>query len=386
MSFTTALHAPRIFDGEIWHDDKVVLIEDGKVTGLTDVTPVSTDVEVTELETGCLVPGFVDLQVNGGGGVLLNNDPSVAGIRTICAAHAKFGTTALLPTLITDTDKVRNAAIAAGIAAAKHGVPGFAGLHLEGPHLSQARKGAHDPALIRPMTNADVEILIAARQSLPALVVTVAAESVSPEQVRALVAGGVRVSIGHCDAGLDEVQALADAGATMVTHLFNAMSQMTGREPGMVGAALTVGGLSASLICDGYHVHPDAVSSAMRAKAGPGHIFLISDAMATVGTDMKAFTLNGRKIWRAEGKLTLDDGTLAGADLELATAVRILHKQVGVDLAEALRMAALYPTQLIGALDMGRIAPGCRANFVWLDAALMPQQTWISGKCVAVAA
>jgi N-acetylglucosamine-6-phosphate deacetylase len=297
-----------------------------------------------------------------------------------------FGVTSILPTLITDTDEVRNATIAAGIEAAKADVPGFAGLHLEGPHLSLARKGAHDAALVRPMTDKDVATLVAARRGLPALMTTLAPESATPEQVSALTKEGVKVSIGHSDAGIDEVLKFVRAGASMVTHLFNAQSQMTGREPGVVGAALSSGDLNAGLIADGYHVHPASIGAAIRAKAGPGRVFLISDAMSTVGTDVTELVLNGRKVTRADGRLTLEDGTLAGADLELATAVRVLHQKVGIDLDEALRMASLYPSQAIGLADRGQLVAGVRADFAWFGADLQSKGVWINGVAVDDAA
>lgn len=380
MSTPSAITASRIFDGKIWHEDAALVLDDAEVARIMPRADLPAAMAVEQLADGFLVPGFVDLQVNGGGGVLLNNDLTVSGIHTICAAHAKYGTTALLPTLITDTPEVTDAAIAAGIEAAKAGVPGFAGLHLEGPHLSIARKGAHDPALIRPMTDADSDRLIAARAQLPALMTTVAAESVTPAQVRALVDAGIKVSIGHCDAGYDDVRALADAGATMITHLFNAMSQFTGREPGMVGAALNTGSLNVGLIADGFHVHPEAMALAIRAKQGPGRIFLVTDAMSSIGTDMTEFMLNGRRILRAGGKLTLEDGTLAGADLDMATAIRVLHTKVGIDLDETLRMATLYPAETIGRTGAGILAPQSRADFVWLSEGLEARRTWIAGQ------
>lgn len=379
MSQVKAFVAPRIFDGEDWQQNAALVIEDDKVRGVVELNALTADMDVEEFESGFLAPGLVDLQVNGGGGVLLNNDPSVEGVRTICAAHARFGTTSLLPTLITDTLDIRAIAIAAGIEAAEQKVPGFAGLHLEGPHLSTARKGAHDPVLIRPMDDEDVAILVAAVAKLPTLMTTVAAESVTPDQVRALTAAGIKVSIGHCDAEIEPVLELVAAGASMITHLFNAMSQMTGRAPGMVGAALSSGALSVGLIADGHHVHPTVMDLALRAKRGPGRIFLISDAMSCVGTDVSELMLNGRKVKRENGKLTLEDGTLAGADLDLATAVSVIQQQAGVALGEALRMAALYPAKTIGFEGGGLLRAESPADFVLFSEGMQAQKVWISG-------
>jgi N-acetylglucosamine-6-phosphate deacetylase len=383
MSTPLALAGARIFDGERWHDDAALLVGDGLVEGIVARGDVPADTETRDLKGGIVAPGFVDLQVNGGGGVMLNDHPDVATIRTICAAHAPFGTTALLPTLITDTPETTAAAIEAGEKAAAENVPGFLGLHLEGPHLSLARKGAHDPRLIRPMTPADQAALIEARKALPVLLTTVAPESVDPQQVAALARAGVVVSLGHSDTGHATARAYAAAGAGVVTHLFNAMSQIGNREPGLAGAAVDLGGLHAGLIADGIHVDPATIGIALRAKQGPGRIFLVTDAMATIGTDMTSFTLNGRTIHREDGSLRLADGTLAGADLDMILAVRFMHRVIGLDLAEALRMASLYPAEAAGqAHRLGRLVNGFAANVVALSDALDVKGVWIDGRQV----
>ena len=380
MSDLRAILGARIFDGQDWHDDAALLIEFGQVSAIVRAADVPAHAEAIRLDGGIIAPGFIDLQVNGGGGVLLNNAPTVDSIRTICAAHAQFGTTALLPTLITDTVAVNEAAIAAGVAALAQGIPGFIGLHLEGPHLSVARKGTHDPALIRPMDAADLARLVAAKSKIPNLLVTVAAETVTPEQIRALSDAGIIVSLGHSDAGYAEASAAFAAGASMATHLFNAMSQLGNREPGVVGAALFNGHVHTGLIADGIHVHPAAIQLALRAKAGPGHIFLVTDAMSQTGTDLTSLTLNGREITRADGALRLADGTLAGADLDMIDAVTFMHRDIGLSLDEALRMASLYPAEAMGiAADYGNLAPGAVASFVHLDESLTVQSTWIAG-------
>ncbi|MHA6731126.1 N-acetylglucosamine-6-phosphate deacetylase [Devosia sp. A369] len=380
MSDLSAILGARIFDGHRWHDDAALLVEFGHVSGIVRSDAVPANAVVTRLDGGSVVPGFVDLQVNGGGGVLFNNAPSVESIRTICAAHAQFGTTALLPTLITDTVAVNVAAMAAGKAAAEQGVPGFIGLHLEGPHLSLARKGTHDPALIRPMDEADLARLIAARADLPNLIVTVAAETVTPEQIRALADAGIIVSIGHSDADAATAGAAVAAGASMATHLFNAMSQLGNREPGVVGAVLTGDTVWAGLIADGIHVHPAAIEIALRAKSGTGRIFLVTDAMSQTGTDLKSLTLNGRTITRADGALRLADGTLAGADLDMIDAVEFMHSRIGLPFEEALRMASLYPAQAMGIEDQfGHLQPGAIASFAHLSDDRQMRATWIAG-------
>ena len=375
----TAYTGARIFDGELWWERSALVVNGDRVEGII-AADSPTDAQRVALGGGILAPGFIDLQVNGGGGVQFNLTPDVPSIATICKTYARFGTTACLPTLITDTRQNTALAVAAGISAVEQGVPGFLGLHLEGPHLSVARKGAHDPALIRPMDEGDLVALLAARQRLPNLLTTVAAETVTPNQITRLTEGGVIVSIGHSNATYVAVKAAAEAGASMVTHLFNAQSQIGNREPGVVGAALDLGGLWAGLIADGIHVDAATIGIALRAKRGPGRVFLVTDAMSPTGTDTASFELTGRMVYRKDGALRLADGTLAGADLTMIDAVAYVHKTLGLPLEEALRMASRYPAEAIGIDgERGTLAPSKRADFVHLGDDLEMRRTVIGG-------
>ena len=367
MSDCTIYQGGRIFDGTRLHQAKALVVEDGCIAGLMP----ETDAHVApgqrvDLGGDILCPGFVDLQVNGGDGVMFNDAPGIDVLRRMAMAHRRLGATTILPTLITDTPAQTAAAIAATEAAIAAGVPGIGGLHLEGPHLAVTRKGAHDPSLIRPMGPDDLARLCDAATRLPTLLVTLAPESVTPDQVAALVKAGVVVSLGHTDADFDTCMAHVRAGATGVTHLFNAMSQMGSRAPGLVGAALDSGALWAGLIADGVHVHPATMGAAMAGKRGAGRIFLVSDAMAPAGTDMTEFHLNGRPIHRADGRLQLADGTLAGADLDLTTAIGTLVHRVGVGLETALAMATSLPARFadmpwtVGHLAQGACVPMLR--------------------------
>ena len=386
MTALTALTGARIFDGDLWHEDSALLIADGKVAAIAPLRDVPSDARAVPMDGLSLVPGFIDLQVNGGGGVLLNEQPDVEGIRTICAAHARFGTTGLLPTLITDTVEVTTRTIAAGLAARQAQVPGFLGLHLEGPHLSVARKGAHDPNLIRPMEDADLARTVEARKGLDALLMTLAPENATSDQIAALHAAGVTVSLGHSDCSYRTAAAAVSAGASMMTHLFNAMSPLGHREPGMVGAALDLGHVNAGLIADGFHVDPASIGVALRAKRGPGRIFLVTDAMSTIGTAMTRFFLIGREIFREGGRLTLADGTLAGADIDMASCIRFMRDHAGIDLEEALRMASLYPAEAIGMTGRkGRLTHGHDADFAVIDGDVNVVSTWIAGTPVFAA-
>jgi N-acetylglucosamine-6-phosphate deacetylase len=378
----TAITGARIFDGATWHDRSALVVNDGIVEGLI-AADSPTDAIRVPADGALLVPGFVDLQVNGGGGALLNLTPTLDAIRTICTNYAKFGTTALLPTLITDTPEKNVAIFAAGAEAATRNVPGFLGLHIEGPHLAVSRKGAHDPKLIRPMEEADLQRFLDARRKLPNLLVTVAVEAADPTQISRLAEAGIVVSLGHTDGRYAQVQAAVEAGATMVTHLFNAQSQIGNREPGVVGAALDLGALSAGLIADGIHVHPASIGIALRAKRGPGQIFLVTDAMSPTGTDWTEFELTGQTVYRKDGALRLADGNLAGADLTMIDAIKYVHRTIGVPLEETLRMASLYPAQALGvATTHGHLTRGARADFAILTDDLDVQSTWIGGEKV----
>ena len=373
-----ALCGARVFTGEHFLDGHTVLVDGARVLDVRPTADVPTGCPRHDLSGGTLAPGFIDAQVNGGGGVLFNEARTAEGVAAIAAAHARHGTTGLLPTFITDRGDRRAEAVAAVREAVAAGTPGILGIHLEGPFLAPARKGAHDPGLIRPMTDADVDALLGT--GLRTVLLTVAAEAVSPQQIRRLSEGGVIVSLGHSEASYEAAAAAADAGARGVTHLFNAMSQLGHRAPGLVGAALDHGGLWAGLIADGHHVHPAALRVALRAKQGPARLFLVSDAMPPAGSDGDTFTLNGRTVTRRCGRLTLADGTLAGSDLTVDRAVRFAVEHLSQPLAEALRMASLYPAQFLR-LDAarGRIATGFTADLVLLDTDLSVRAVWIAG-------
>ncbi|SEK28620.1 N-acetylglucosamine-6-phosphate deacetylase [Pacificibacter marinus] len=376
MTSTSAFHAARIFDGTTWHTNAALLVAQGRVAGIVPATDAPKGTQVA----GAIVPGLVDLQVNGGGGVLFNNDLSTDAIGAICTAHAQFGTTAVMVTLITDTAQSTVTAINAGHAALN--TPGFLGLHLEGPHLDLARKGTHDPALIRQMDACDLAVLVSAAQGVDHLICTVAPESVTTHQVAALARAGITVSLGHTGCDHATARAYADAGATMVTHLFNAMGQMEHRTPNLVGAALDDGRLWAGLIADGFHVADAPMRVALRGKAGLAGMFLVSDAMSTIGSDLTEFTLNGRQIFRAGGRLTLADGTLAGADIALIDAVRYVHQSLMLPLGEALNLAALAPARAMGITDRGHLEKGAHADFVSLTPEITAASTWIGGRKV----
>lgn len=376
----TAFRGAEIFDGTKLCTGQALLVQDGIVSAIAPTDAIPEGYSVRDLSGGFLTPGFVDLQVNGGGGVTFNDAPAVGTLSLIAAAHGRLGTTSFLPTLITDTADHTKAAVDAVRDAIQKGVPGICGLHLEGPHLSKDRKGAHDPALIRSMSDADLDLLLAAANSLPSLMVTLAPESVKSGQIRALRDAGAVVSLGHSQASHDAVVRAVAEGATCTTHLFNAMSQISSREPGLVGATLALGDLNAGLIADAIHVHPENIRLALRSKTGPGELFLVTDAMAPAGTSMTEFTLNGRRVCRQNGRLTLADGTLAGADLDMAGALNVMTAQADQPLADALRMSCAAPARVLGRYgELGALTPGATANFVHLTPTLAVGGVWVNG-------
>lgn len=344
-----------IHDGVRLHRGKALVVDDTHVS-IIALAGRPRDADVIALENGIIAPGFVDLQVNGGGGLMFNDAQTVAALKQIAHAHRRLGTAAFLPTLISDTPKRVQAAIEAVEAAIAKEVPGIVGLHLEGPHLAPSRKGAHDAQHLRMMKAADLALLVEAAARLPNLMVTVAPEMVTLAQIRALAQAGVIVSLGHSDADYDTAMAAFEAGACCVTHLYNAMSQMTSRAPGLVGAALAREDVFAGLIADGVHVHPAMMQLVLAQKA---RMFVVTDAMAVAGSDKSAFALNGRQVQRADGRLTLEDGTLAGADLTLPRAVQVLVQNCGQDIETAIARATSLPAQLLNVRgDLGGLNAG----------------------------
>ena len=375
---TIALVNGRVLTDGGFRDNVTVLVTGDRIAGVVPLGDgLPEDVPVHDLRGAALLPGFVDCQVNGGGGVLFNDAPTVDSLRTIAAAHRRFGTTGLLPTLISDDVERMRAALGAVRDAIEQGVPGVLGIHLEGPYLAPARKGAHDEAMFRVPDEDDIAMLSA--PGAGCTVLTLAPERVPADVLRALAARGVILCAGHSAATYEQARAGLAAGVRGFTHLYNAMSPLQGREPGVVGAALEDRDSWCGIIVDGHHVHPGSVRVALAAKPR-GKVFLVTDAMPPVGAAHPDFALYGETITAIDGVCRNAAGALAGSALDMATAVRNCVQQVGVPLEEAARMASTYPAQFLGLADtLGRIEPGYRADLVALDAELQVQSTWIGG-------
>ncbi|NYD91335.1 N-acetylglucosamine-6-phosphate deacetylase [Sphingomonas melonis] len=361
----------------VWRGAEIVVSGDR----IASIRPLDGEArDAVDLDGGWLMPGFIDTQVNGGGGVLFNDETNVDGVRAIAEAHARYGTTALLPTLISDTpDRIALALDAVDDAIAA-GVPGVVGVHIEGPWLNVARKGIHDPTRFRLLDAEMVALLTRPRRGK--VIVTLAPELAHIDDIAALSAAGVRVSAGHTEVGYDGALAAFDAGLSGITHLFNAMPAMVQRTPGLVGAALDDPRPWCGLIVDGVHVAPAVLRIALRAR-GIERMMLVTDAMSSVGAEVKDFVLQGRQIRVRDGICSYEDGTLAGSDLDMAAAVANAMGMLGLGPAVAARLAAANPAAFLGLeAERGTLAVGLRADWVQLTAAMAPVATTIGGRQV----
>ena len=371
-----ALAGARLFTGHEMLDGRVLVIDGTTIRDIAAEIPAGArriDLPADHL----LAPGFIDLQVNGGGGVLFNDTPDVATIRAIGATHRRFGTTGFLPTFISDRADKLPLALAAARAAMAADVPGVLGVHVEGPFISTAKRGVHAAAVLRALSEAEFELLAAPQGGTTLL--TVAPEIVPPPMIARLAAAGVRVFLGHSDADEATVRAALAAGACGFTHLYNAMSALGSRAPGMVGAALADRRSWCGLIVDGHHVHPTSLKVALAAKPR-GKCLLVTDAMPPVGAADPAFVLYGETLTVKDGRVVTADGTLAGAALDMAAALRNTVAMLDVPLDEALRMASAYPADALAQGNrLGRLLPGYRADIVALGPDLAVRRSWIGG-------
>ncbi|WP_027833716.1 N-acetylglucosamine-6-phosphate deacetylase [Maritalea myrionectae] len=371
-----------VFDGERFLENQSVEIANGKISRLmsaAETQSIADEGQIIDLQGQILAPGFVDVQVNGGGGVMFNDQRTVEGLTEIVRGHRQFGSTTLMPTLITDSFDVMREAADAISAAINANVPGIRGVHFEGPYLSLKRRGVHAPEFLRDVDDEAVGLFT--RGDLGEVIVTVAPECVPNEFVATLSEKGVHVCAGHSAATYEQIGEALKVGLRGFTHLFNAMPPLANREPSVVGAGLDDAESWCGLIVDGYHLHFASARIVVRAKP-QGKIMLVTDAMATVGAEEKHFNLYGDTIHAVDGRCALDDGTLAGSDLDMMRAVELTHKELGLELGEALRMASLYPAQFLRLDDkIGRIAPDYDADLVAFDKDSMKvTQTWIKGE------
>jgi N-acetylglucosamine-6-phosphate deacetylase len=376
MSAARAVAADHVFDGTAVHRDMAIVIESTSVAALVPRADLPNDVPLRKLPAGVwLAPGFIDTQVNGGGGVLFNDEPTREGVAAIVAAHRKFGTTSLLPTLISDTPEKTARAIAA-VAAVYGQMPGVLGIHLEGPFLSPERPGVHNPRALRRPAGSDADLIMSHGHG--ATLVTLAPEQVPRGFIAKLVSGDVRVALGHSMATYAQTQAALAEGLTGFTHLFNAMRPLASREPGPIAAALEAPNSWFGMIVDGLHVDPAVLRLALRGLAHP---MLVTDAMPPVGSPQSVFTLYAEPIEVRDGRCLRGDGTLAGSVLDMASAVRNCVDLLDVPLTDALRFASTNPANFLGLGQLlGKLAPGYRADLVAFDPSnIEVVTTWVAG-------
>lgn len=376
---TLALINGLVFTGEHWLTDHAVIIENEIIRAICPISSLPETVDRTvDLQNYRLLPGLIDTQVNGGGGLLFNDAPTVATLRTMGEAHRRYGTTGFLPTLISDDLEVVEQAIAAVHQAIIEKIPGVLGIHIEGPFLNPARKGVHNAEKFRLLDDAAFALLTSLKRGKT--LVTLAPELTTPEMIQRLGNAGIIVAAGHSAANYEQTRIALNAGVKSFTHLFNAMTPFTGREPGMVGAALEDANSWCGIIVDGFHVHSATLKVALAAKA-PGKMVLVTDAMPTVGASDKKFMLNGEWIYAENGRCATADNTLAGSDLDMLSAVRNSVNSLGVSIGEAVRMASANPAALIGMENqLGAIKTGHIASMILVDENLNLVRSWIDGK------
>ena len=367
-----------IFDGSGYVKDHAVLLEDDLIVDVCPTSRLPGNIHRTiSIDGRLLAPGFMDLQVNGGGGALFSNEPTVSTLRKMSAAHRRYGTVAFFPTVISTDDATMCSAVDAVRSAIGERVPGVMGIHFEGPHLSTAKAGVHNARHFRQMDERGLRVIESL--GMGKTIVTLAPECVLPGQISRLANQDIVVCAGHSAASYDAAIRAVSAGVAGFTHLFNAMSSMAAREPGMAGAALASANTWFGVIADGLHVHPAVFASAVRAKERGGAV-LVTDAMSTVGTTQDWFELNGERIKVRNGRCVNSKGELAGSTLTMNQAVRNAAKFAEIEIAEALRMASLYPARAVGLdIRVGHIRPGHAANLIDLDEGLTVHGTWCAG-------
>lgn len=373
-----ALVNARVLTPDGFKDRQSILIKDGKIFKVCDDKYCPQDVTIErDAEGMTLLPGLIDIQVNGGGGVLFNDHPSVEGIKIIGEAHRRYGTTGFLPTLISDDPGIMDKAMRAVEAAIENGVPGVLGIHLEGPHLNKAKRGVHDDTKFSCIKTDELRLMSSLKRGIT--LVTLAPEMTTPDMIRSLREHGIIVSAGHTQASYEDALLALDAGLTGFTHLFNAMKPMESRQPGIIAAALQDPRAWCSIIADGHHVHPAMLRLAKRAKQDD-QIFLVTDAMPSVGAKSKRFTLGGHEIDVRDGKCVRADGVLAGSDLDMLSAVHNAMDFLNVNLEQAVRMASILPARFINMQgEIGEIRVGCQADFILISTGQKVEESWIKG-------
>ena len=372
-----ALLGSQIFCGERFYDDHALLVEGKSIVDIVDKNNTPDNFNKIELDQGILAPGFIDLQVNGGGGVLFNNSPNKESLNTIIKAHQFFGTTSVMPTVISDSLEVLEQCIKTVTEEIKNN-SSLLGIHIEGPFFNTKYRGVHQKQYISTI-NSDYLNLFESLKGFPVML-TLAPECISSQQLKHLTSLGIKTLAGHSDATYDELDDAIKNGLDGFTHLFNAMGQISAREPGVVGSALHFENTFASIIVDLHHVHPSLIQLAYQLKP-TGKLFFISDSMATINHGKPSFELYDEVVNESDGRLVNSEGKLAGSSITQIDAVKNAYQKCNIPLNQALAMASRYPAEYLGIENhLGSLKPGYRADLVHFDSNFKVHNVWVSGK------
>ena len=372
-----ALLGSQIFCGERFYDDHALLVDGKSIVDIVDKNNTPDNFNKIELNQGILAPGFIDLQVNGGGGVLFNNSPNQESLNTIIKAHQFFGTTSVMPTVISDSLEVLEQCIKTVTEEIKNN-SSLLGIHIEGPFFNTKYRGVHQKQYISTI-NSDYLNLFESLKGFPVML-TLAPECISSQQLKHLTSLGIKTLAGHSDATYDELDDAIKNGLDGFTHLFNAMSQISAREPGVVGSALHFENTFASIIVDLHHVHPSLIQLAYQLKP-TGKLFFISDSMATINHGKPSFELYDEVVNESDGRLVNSEGKLAGSSITQIDAVKNAYQKCNIPLNQALAMASRYPAEYLGIENhLGSLKPGYRADLVHFDSNFKVHNAWVSGK------
>ena len=372
-----ALLGSQIFCGERFYDDHALLVEGKSIVDIVDKNNTPDNFNKIELDQGILAPGFIDLQVNGGGGVLFNNSPNKESLNTIIKAHQFFGTTSVMPTVISDSLEVLEQCIKTVTEEIKNN-SSLLGIHIEGPFFNTKYRGVHQKQYISTI-NSDYLNLFESLKGFPVML-TLAPECISSQQLKHLTSLGIKTLAGHSDATYDELDDAIKNGLDGFTHLFNAMGQISAREPGVVGSALHFENTFASIIVDLHHVHPSLIQLAYQLKP-KGKLFFISDSMATINHGKPSFELYDEVVNESDGRLVNSEGKLAGSSITQIDAVKNAYQKCNIPLNQALAMASRYPAEYLGIENhLGSLKPGYRADLVHFDSNFKVHNVWVSGK------
>ena len=375
-----ALLGSQIFCGERFYDNHALLVEGKSIVDIVDKNNTPDNFNKIELDQGILAPGFIDLQVNGGGGVLFNNSPNKESLNTIIKAHQFFGTTSIMPTVISDSLEVLEQCIKTVTEEIKNN-SSLLGIHIEGPFFNTKYRGVHQKQYISAI-NSDYLNLFESLKGFPVML-TLAPECISSQQLKHLTSLGIKTLAGHSDASYDELDDAIKNGLDGFTHLFNAMGQISAREPGVVGSALHFENTFASIIVDLHHVHPSLIQLAYQLKP-KGKLFFISDSMATINHGKPSFELYDEVVNESDGRLVNSEGKLAGSSITQIDAVKNVYQKCNIPLNQALAMASRYPAEYLGIENhLGSLKPGYRADLVHFDSNFKVHNVWVSGKQIS---